>query len=174
MTISRSPRGSALLTSMIVILVITVIGVGMINFASQEVAGATASQRDQALVACADAARQMLLAQFHLIGFPASIQALNVPLGTQTGNGNTLAIGGHYDADTTTATGLGNIYIAQVSAMADNSFGSGAATASDITNRISTTGSLGGRPYKVVVHCQDGSLYGGRQLEVEFGIRYGL
>jgi len=36
----------------------------------------------------------------------------------------------------------------------------------------------GGKPLKVVVHCQQGGVGGdpttGRQLDVEFGIRFGL
>jgi hypothetical protein len=47
----------------------------------------------------------------------------------------------------------------------------------DVSNRVMVTGG-GGKPLKVVVHCQQGGIGGdpttGRQLEVEFGIRFGI
>ena len=163
-----SQRGSALLVSVIAVLVISVIGVGIIRFAGREVAGASASMHEQALAACADAARQRLLAQFHALGFqPSSISALNgVALGTISGNAQTLAVGGHYD------TAPANIQIAQVSYLPDSAFGPTTAVR-DITSVVALVGQ-GGKPIKVVVHCQDGNVDGGRMLEVEFGIRFGM
>ncbi len=91
-------RGSALLIAVIAILVITVIGIGTIRFAGREAVGAYATSHQQALVACADAARQQLIAQFHLVGFdPNQLKALDVPLGTSGSGGTTTAQGGHYD-----------------------------------------------------------------------------
>ena len=162
-----SQRGSALLTSVIAVLVISVIGVGIIRFAGREIAGATASMHEQALAACADAARQRLVAQFHTLGFqPSNIQALNLPLGTTTGTARTFAVGGHYDTPTA------NIQIAQVSYLPEGAFGPTTAVR-DITSIVSLVGQ-GGKPLKVVVHCQDGNVDGGRMLEVEFGIRFGM
>ncbi|MFO0583156.1 MAG: hypothetical protein U0229_12865 [Anaeromyxobacter sp.] len=169
-----SPRGSALLTAVIVIMVVMVLAVGIVRFASREVAGATALKQEQSLVACATAARQMLVSQFHLLGFPANVQALNVELGTTSGNAATRVIGGHYDQPVSTAAEIEQVRITQVTALGDTAFGSAGATPSDISNVISATGGLGGKPYKVIVRCQDGVVQGGRQLEVEFGIRYGL
>ncbi len=163
----RTQRGSALLIAIVAVLVLTVIGVGMIRFAGREAVGATASAHEQALVACAEAARLQLVAQFHALGFqPAQLQALNVPLGTTGTGGNTVAQGGHYD------TPVGNIVIDQVSYLPDIAAGP-SSSARDLTGVSSLIGQ-GGRPLKVVVHCQDGVLGGGRQLEVEFGIRFGL
>ncbi len=163
----RNQRGSALIVSIISILVITVIGVGMIRYAGREVVGATASAHEQALVACAEAARLQLLGQFHALGFqPSQLQALNVPLGTTGSGGQTFAQGGHYD------TGVGNIVVDQVSYLPDAAGGPNS-SARDLTGISSLIGQ-GGRPLKVVVHCRDGVLDGGRQLEVEFGIRFGL
>lgn len=160
---TRSQRGSALLLSMIVVLVIAVLGVGVINFASREVAGATAGQRQQALVACAEAGRQLLLSQFHAIGIaPASLQAFNVAL-----DASSRAVGGHFDT--------AGVQVSQVSYLPGDAFGP-SNKAPDISNRVVGWGQ-GGRPMKLVVHCQqagDGTPTSGRQLEVEFGVRFGL
>ena len=156
------PHGSALLIAVIAVLVITVISVGIIRFASRESVGASASAHEQALIACAEAARLQLLGQFHALGFqPSTLTPLNVTL-----SGTTLAQGGHYD------TPVGNIVIDQVAYLPDSAAGP-AATARDLTGQSSLIGQ-GGKPLKVIVHCQDGTLGGGRQLEVEFGIRFGL
>lgn len=158
----RSPHGSALLTAVIAVLVISVIAAGILRFASRETVGASATAHEQALVACAEAARVQLLSHFHLLGFqPSSITPLKVPLASST-----IALGGHYD------TAVGNVQIDQVSYLPDNATGP-TSTPGDLTGRSSGMGQ-GGRPVKVVVHCQDGVLGGGRRLEVEFGIRFGL
>ncbi len=162
-----SQRGSALLTAVVVILVISVVGVGVIRFSAREIAGASASLHEQALAACAEAARQRLLSQFHVLGFqPSSVAALNVPLGTTGSHPQTFAVGGHYD------TPFANIQVAQVSYLPDNAFGPSTAVR-DLTAIVPLMGQ-GGRPVKVIVHCQDGNVDGGRQLEVEFGIRFGM
>jgi hypothetical protein len=158
----RSQRGSALLTAVITVLVVTIIGVAIVNFASREVAGATAATRRQGLVACAEAARSLLVSRFHAVGLvPTAVEALNVPL---DGTGGTItAMGGHVDESAST------VQVSQVQFLPDNSFGPSTRTR-DITNMVSLIGQ-GGKPLRVVVHCVDG---GGRQLEVEFGFRFGL
>lgn len=164
----RRQRGSALVMTVIVVLVITVIGVGVINFASREVAGAYAGARRAALVSCAESARQLLLSKFHAVGLtPTAIQALNVPLDGPASSATTLAVGGHVDDP--------NVQVNQVVFLPDNAFGP-TARVRDITNIISVTGQ-GGRPIRVIAHCVDhgdGTATGGRQLEIEFGVRFGL
>ena len=82
-----SERGSALLTAMIAVVVIVIVAVGILRFASRASIGASAAANEAALVSCAEAARLQLMAQFHAIGFnPSMLTALNVPLGT-TGTG---------------------------------------------------------------------------------------
>jgi type II secretory pathway pseudopilin PulG len=160
----NNQRGSALLTAVIAVAVIVIVAMGILRFASRASIGASAAANEQSLVACADAARQQLLAQFHLIGFsPTSLVALNVPLGT-TGTGSSpRAMGGHYD------TPIGNIVVDQVTPLA----GTGAtyAKVASLTNVIGGLGTQGSTPLKIVVHCQDvGGT--GRQLEVEFGMNF--
>ena len=161
---TNNQRGSALLTAVIAVAVIVIVATGILRFASRASIGASAAVNEQSLVACADAARQQLLAQFHIIGFnAASLQALNVPLGT-TGSGSApRAMGGHYD------TPVGNIVIDQVTYLAGQKASS--VGMRDLTNRSVMTFAEGGTPMKIVVHCQDvGGT--GRQLEVEFGLNY--
>ena len=164
-----SQRGSALIIAVIVVLIVTVIGVGMLRFAFRETAGATAGAREQALVSCAEAARQVLVSQFNALGLqPTSIAALNLPLDSASpGSATARAVGGHY--------GTSGVTVDQVSYLPENAFGT-TNRVRDLTNIIATAGQ-GGRPLKVVVHCQAGdttSAASGRQLEVEFGVRFGL
>jgi type II secretory pathway pseudopilin PulG len=154
---------------MVVILVVMAISVGIINYATRESAGANAGARRQALVSCAEAARQVLMSRFHALGLsPTSIEALNVPLdGT---GGTTLAVGGHIGENPATT-----VQVNQVTILPENAFGK-SSSVRDITNIIPLTGQ-GGKPTKVIVHCVvngDGTPTSGRQLEVEFGVRYGL
>jgi type II secretory pathway pseudopilin PulG len=160
--VTSSQRGSSLILSLVVVLVISVIGVAMIRFASLELAGATAGRQHQELVACAEAGRNLLLSQFKLLGTPPPlIQPLNVAL-----DGRTQVKGGHYDD--------ANVNVIQVTPLDIRS--PGPSRPSSINWRIRSS-SLGGTPYKVVVHCQvggDGTPASGRQLEVEYGLRFGL
>lgn len=162
---ARNQRGSALVMSVLVVLIIAIIGVAVVRFASREVAGATASRKAQALVACADAGRQVLLSQFKALGIsPVSLTALNLPLDASTN-----VVGGHY--------GEQGVQVTQVVNLPGTAFGPDPGTVQDISNRIMVTGG-GGKPLKVIVHCQQGGVGGdpttGRQLEVEFGVRFGI
>jgi type II secretory pathway pseudopilin PulG len=163
-----SQRGSALIVSVVVVLILAVLGVGLLRFAYRETAGATAGAREQALASCAESARQLLVSQFNALGLqPTSITALNVPLDSTGSAARVRAVGGHY--------GTAGVAVAQVSYLPDSAFGP-TNRVRDLTNVIATAGQ-GGRPLKVVVHCQAGdtsSPTSGRQLEVEFGVRFGL
>lgn len=163
-------RGSALLTAVVVIVVVTVIGIGVIRFASREVAGASAGANQASLAACAEAGRNLIRSRFILLGArPERIEALN-----ETLDGRTRVVGGHYGEDY--AGAISDVQLAQVTKLPP--FVLGRATVSgDITNIITRFGSGGASPYKVVVHCQQGQITdpgGGRQLEVEFAVEFGL
>lgn len=171
-----SQRGSALLTAVVVILVITVIGVGIIRFAAREMAGSTASAKEQAMIACAETARSLLVSQFHALGIqPTALQPLNVPLDGSVSNARTWAVGGHYDTAEARGSGPPSVSITQVTVLPESAFGP-SSRVRDLTNVVPIAGQ-GGRPLKVVVHCQQGgdaSPTSGTQLEVEFGVRFGL
>ena len=144
---ARSQRGAALVISVLVVLLIAIIGVAVVRFASREVAGATAARRTQALVACADAGRQVILSQFKALGVaPVGLVALDLPM-----DAGTNAVGGHYDTV--------GVQVAQVTYLPETSFGPDRGAVQDISNRILATGG-GGKPMKVVVHCQQGGIGG--------------
>jgi type II secretory pathway pseudopilin PulG len=163
---TTSQRGSALVIAIIVVLVMAVIGVSMLRFGAREVAGSTAAQRQQALSACADLGRQVFLSRFHAVGSPpTSLPALDEPVDASTG---ARIVGGHYDT-----TGVA---VSQVSTLPENAFGIDPGSISTGTNRINVTGG-GAKPMKVIIHCQiagNGAADSGRQLEVEFGLRFGI
>jgi hypothetical protein len=157
---------------MIVVLVITVIGVAVVRMSSRELAGATAARQSDALVACAEAGRQLLLNQFRALGTaPTSITALNVGLDRSSG-GNVVAAGGHVDQ------ALSTVQVDQVKVLPAGTFGTSRGAIADLTNIIGGVGAIGmGTPYRVLVRCLDhaaGDGTGGRQLEVEFGVQFGL
>lgn len=156
----RSERGAALLVSVVVVLVITVLAVGAIRFASREVGGATATRKEAALAACADAARAMLMSKWKLLGQVSgpNLEALNEELEGVT---PTVLHGGHYgEVD---VTGV------QIVKLDDLTTGSNV-TVDDLTNRIVESVSN----YRVTVHCTQGRFPNARELEVEFGVNYGL
>ena len=156
----RSPRGSALLFTLLVTLAMLTIAVASIRFSALELSAATAGRRQQQLVSCAEAGRTLLLSKFKLLGAPVTeIATLDVALDDRT-----LLKAGHYD----------EVNVVQVSPLP--AWSAGPTKPSTANWRIQTD-ALGGTPYKVVVHCQvagDGTPTSGRQLEVEFGIRFGL
>jgi hypothetical protein len=178
----RHQRGAALIIAVIVILIVAVIGVGLLRAGTREVAGSMAGARQKALVACAEAARQLIVSRFHALGLaPTSLEALNVPLDGTAGNSRSWLVGGHVDENPSSLVKSpvdgtrGLVQVNQVSLLPDNSFGPTSAVREE-SNVIALTGQ-GGKPIKVVVHCVDGgddTRQGGRQLEVEFGVRFGL
>lgn len=171
----RPPRGSALLLTVVVVLIVSVLGVGLLRMAFRETAAARAGARAESLAACAEAARQLLVAQFTALGLqPTSIDALEVPLDGAAGSSGSMALGGHYDSAGTASSGL-SVTVSQVTYLPDSSFGP-SSRVRDLSNVVAVAGQ-GGRPLKVVVHCQQaggGVATAGRQLELEFGVRFGL
>jgi hypothetical protein len=166
--------GSALLVAILVMLALTFIGVAVVRFTSKSVAGATAGLKYESLVSCAEAARAVLESKFHVLGIePTSIQLLDERLDGP--GGRMRGLGGHIDDDPALVT-IRQVEVLPPSAVSDLEKGS-----RDLTNIIlpigsSTTGG-GGAPLKVTVHCQMGDLSSytsGRQIEVEFGVRFGL
>ncbi len=168
---SSSERGAALYLAILVTAAITVIAVAMIRLSSREVAGAQAARKSGALVACAEAGRQMILSQFRSIGVsgPTSLQPLGVTLDNATAGSNRV-VGGHVDET--------NVQVNQVRVLPPSTFGVQRNSVRDLTNVVAGAATLGGTPYRVVVHCQyAGSSTdptSGQQLEVEFGMRFGL
>ena len=164
-------RGSTLVIAVIVVLILAVIGVGMVRFTQRETAGAMAGQRTDAVAACAAAAQKLLLSRFHLLGVqPTDLSVLNVRL--DGASGSLKAVGGHLGSDPTQPLTT----IKQVEALPSTGVVK-QDVLSDATNFTSSMGREGGQPLKVTVHCQAGDLStptSGRQLEIEFGVNFGL
>jgi hypothetical protein len=164
-------RGSALVIATIVVLIIAVIGVGMVRFTQRETAGALAGQRADAVSACAAAAERLLESRFHVLGVaPTDLTVLNVRLDGV--GGRQVALGGHIGADPTQALAT----IKQVEQLPSGSVVR-RNTMSDETNWTSNMSREGGQALKVTVHCQEGDTStptSGRQLEIEYGVNFGL
>jgi type II secretory pathway pseudopilin PulG len=153
--------------AVIVVLVLSVLAVGMVRMATSETVGAMAGAKREQVSQCAEAARQLLVSKFHLLGLsPTSIQALNAPL--DGANGSTWARGGHIDT--------AGVTVGQVSVLPPIVTGP-QKDVNDETNRIPMSDILK-NPLKVTVHCQVGGTAAdptsGRQVEIEFGIRFGI
>lgn len=163
---SASQRGSALILAVIVILVGAVIGVALMRFGLREVAGATAAQRQRALSACAEAGRQIVLSRFRAVGAaPTALPALDEPIDASTG---ARVLGGHFDSS--------DVQLDQVTMLPEFAFGVDRGAVQTLTNRIGLTGG-GAKPMKVVVRCKMGGSSApesGRQIEIEFGLRFGI
>ncbi len=153
----KAPRGSALLVVVIVLIVLSVLGVGMLRYGYREVVGATSASREQALVACTQAARQLLASRLSVLGQDPTLTApLEVDLGARL---RTAA--GHY-GDT-------NVAVSQIRALPPTTVGPVVA-ARDITNVIART-PITKQPYKAAVRCVHAN---GTELELEVGFRFGL
>lgn len=164
-----STRGSALLIAIIVMAALLAIGAGLLRFTARGVAGASGGQRREALVSCAEAARALLESKFHALGTsPSAIEALNVEL---DGSGGRLrARGGHIGSSLSVTLDE----LKQVEELPPNAIGV-QHTAFDLSNRIVEVTTI--PAYRVMAHCQEGdtsSDTGGRQMEVEFLVRFGL
>jgi hypothetical protein len=157
---TRTPRGSALLVAVIALLVMSVLGIGILRFGYREVAGASAVARQEAMAACAEAARQLMASRFHALGAdPTTLPSLDVNLGA-----GVTAVGGHY-GDTSTS----GIQVTQVKVLPLSAFGPATATR-DLTNVVAKD-AVAKQPMKVVVRCRNAS---GVELEMEFGVKFGL
>jgi hypothetical protein len=172
-----SQRGSTLVISILVILIMAVIGVGVLRFTSREAAGSSAAAHQEAATSCAEAGRALLVSRFHVLGTaPASLDVLDVKLDGPSGS--LRAMGGHIDTHPAAT-------ITQVEALDPESVRKGSlGGARDITNMIVDVGgaagaasALGGVPLKITVHCQEGdasTATSGRQFEIEYAVRFGL
>ncbi len=177
-----SSRGSALLIAVIAVLVLTTIGIAMVRMTGREVAGSLAGEHEQSLSECAEAARVQLFSQLHALGFqPQLVPALRATLiGTKSTSGAVWAMGGHYDTPMGASSTPGTpppVVIEQVAPLPNNA-GGPTHSGRDESNSSSLIGQ-GGKPIKVVALCCTGALSpsgacNGRDLEVEFGVRFGL
>ncbi len=172
MSSRRSEHGNVLVLAIIVVLVIAVAGVGIIRYASREVAGATVGRKEAAISACVEAGRAFLMSQWKLLGtHDVGIPPVKVTLETVA---PTVIEGGHYGQDPTSSlywNAGSQTWIDNIQVIPLNPATVGIANASDdLTNRIKDQV----QPYRVVVHCTQGNAPDAREVELEFGVQYGL
>ncbi len=151
----KQDRGSALIISMILMIVLAIVGVAVVNRTTREVDAVASKRHWDRSVACAEGARQMLMGQFHTFGVNLYGLALNKIVGDQKYSS------GHYD----------NFAIASVVDAAGSKGGS--VTGSGTNRIVGGKGGLGGKAYRVTVVCSD-SASATHQLEVEFLVNFGF
>lgn len=166
----RPQRGNALVMVMIVLLVITAGSIAIMRFAAREVTGAHAGRKEAAVSACAEAARGLLMGRWKLLG-THDLGILPVSVTLESAN-PTVAQGGHYGQDPNALWDATNqVWLQQVQVIALNPTTVGPSSQSnDLSNRIGDTI----LPYRVVVHCTQGTAPDARELELEFAVQYGI
>jgi len=150
----RNDRGSALLISVILVLLMAVVGLALVSRSTSEVDAVGAKRNYDVAVSCADGAREMLMSSFTTFGASPTSLSLDKTVGDKR------LTTGHYDS------------FALQSVVATAGSGTGAVGATDIVNRTSRA-RLGGQVYRMTVVCTD-STAPTRQSEVEFVVRFGL
>lgn len=150
----KRARGSTLIVTVVLVAVLTVAAAGLVVRSRMGVESAGAARRQEAVLACAETAREMLLSRFRV----SNISLASLELDRQTG-GHRLG-SGHYDTfEMRTVEALGAEALS-------------APRAQGIGNRVVRT-ALGGAPYRFTVVCMDSSDEN-QQAEVEYLVRFGL
>ncbi len=154
----RHPAGSSLLLALIIVSILSVVALAIVQMGSIENDATGAKRRFDHSIGCADAARDLLMSQFHTYGVSPTQVTLSQVVGDQ------IMSSGHYDQLNVTSV---------VAASGYSSWAGGGAN--DISNRIARAG-LGGQVYRMTVVCSSSASLNPatQQSEVEFVVRFGL
>jgi hypothetical protein len=152
-------RGSILLATMVVLVVLMILVAGAIAFTGKNREAAAGKMRGEQVAACAEAARKHLLSRLRLFNVPVSEIVLDTQI--PDGDGLMTLMTGHFGDTVATPT------IVELSAL--TVLGT-AARPDDMSGR-SVQQATGGQFYGAVVKCRDEA---GREAELEFAFRYGL
>src|SRR6266446_4462201 len=87
----RHDRGSALIVSMILMIVLAVVGIALVNRTTREVDAVASKRHWDRSMSCAEGAREMLLSQFRAYG----VNLVNLQMQRQIGDQQYAT--GHYD-----------------------------------------------------------------------------
>lgn len=156
----RSKPGFALIISMLILLVSTLIGVSAINIAGLEIDLAGAKRQKGQLSSCADAARNLVQSMFQF-GTDLTGVTLNY-----TYPGGLTASTGHYGSTASIKT---------VQQADSTSFSSAASQTANIVNGMRKGGAGLGQFYRVTVVCTATDPFGRlNQRELEFMVMYSL
>jgi hypothetical protein len=137
--------------------ILSVVALVIVQMGSTENDATGAKRRFDHSIGCADAARDLLMSQFHTYGVSPTQVTLSQVVGDQ------IMSSGHYDQLNVT------------SVVAATGYSSWAGGANDISNRIARAG-LGGQVYRMTVVCSSSASLNPatQQSEVEFVVRFGL
>ena len=151
----RHDRGSALIISMILMIVLAVVGIALVNRTTREVDAVASKRHWDRSMSCAEGARQMLMSQFRAYG----VNLVNLQMQKQIGDQQYAS--GHYD----------NFNVTSVSEAGGTP---GGAVGGDAANRITRrSGGLGGKGWRMTVVCRDNA-QATHQQEIEFLVNFGF
>src|SRR5256886_11012735 len=132
----RHDRGSALIISMILMIVLAVVGIALVNRTTREVDAVASKRHWDRSMSCAEGARQMLMSQFRAYG----VNLVNLQMQKQIGDQQYAT--GHYD----------NF---NVTSVAEAGGTPGALVGGDASNRITPRGGgLGGKGWGLTRGCR--------------------
>jgi hypothetical protein len=152
---NRHDRGSALIVSMILMVVLAVVGIALVKRTSREVDAVASKRHWDRSMSCAEGARQMLMSQFRAYG----VNLVNLQMQKQVGDQQYAS--GHYD----------NF---NVTSVAEAGGTPGGNVGGDASNRITKrSGGLGGKGWRMTVVCRDNAA-ATHQQEVEFLVNFGF
>lgn len=176
-------RGSVLLLVVVLLAVISLLAAAAVAFSHSELGAARNDRSGDELLACADAGRQFMLSLFktpmNLGGMKVNVDvnAAGLPVPMPGDPPSVLDTCSNAEQANKDERCIRSGHIGQLPAMSVTGVtpvkakaGGDRKNLRDLTNMIGDP-SLGGAPYKVVVHCVDET---GRGTEVEFVVRYGL
>ncbi|HEX8820435.1 MAG TPA: hypothetical protein VF794_10950 [Archangium sp.] len=160
---TRTPRGNALMMTLIAISVLMLLVGGAIQFTNHNREATAEKLRGDRVSACADAARRHLLSRLKLFR-ATNLQIFDTKLiDDPDPESRSKMMTGHYNEDASATVVSVNPVL----------MGAGGRQSRDVANVAAAGGgTLGGQYYRVVVKCQEST--SGRESEVEFLFRYGL
>jgi hypothetical protein len=165
MTRHPGSRGSALLFTLIALIVLTLLVLGAIEFTGRNREGAVAKGRGDRLEACAETARRYLLSRLRVFDAKVPVQQLvldEVLLDEVKTSERTRIRTGHYGGASAEAV---------VARLPAGAVGDSIRQVRDVANTLPDSTTLGGSYYRVVMTCQEP---GGHEVETEFVFRFGL
>lgn len=156
----RGQRGSALLTTMVLIGVLLVIGVAAISLSSRERMNAGAKDKLDFAQACGNAAQAHIWSELAAFGTGRLGDQVSVVSPITLPDGTTLAVG-HYSTDPST------VKVKDIVSFAKNDSNSPLAERDSTNTMIARN--PGATTYSIQARCIDAA---GRETEVEFGVRF--
>jgi type II secretory pathway pseudopilin PulG len=154
---ASAPRGMALVMSLIVVVLITLLVAGAITFTGTERSASVLQTRDDTLSACTQAARNLFLARLRVLT-PGSVPQAQL----DDAYGEGLIRSGHFTGTPT---------LTHVERLPANAVGASRDAARDISNTLGDSAE-GAYWYSITALCQEHP--GGPEREVEFVVRVGL